>query len=132
MRAGLFLSAVASPSRNQPAIAANLIKINAAGSRSANMTTSTLVRINPMQIQTISSNLDTVETPAAGAERFLSQIRLFLTFKKAAGKDTAREEFLLDSLDEMHQRLYGKARTAVEVFPAAQIVPEFEHQMHGF
>jgi hypothetical protein len=84
-----------------------------------------------MDIQTIVSNPETAETPAANAERFLQQVRLFLSFRKAAGQDTAREEFLLDTLAEMNQRLYGKG-TVVDVFPAPQIAPELEYQIHGF
>lgn len=85
-----------------------------------------------MEIQAISSKTETPDTPAAGAERFLSQVRLFLAFRKAAGRDTVRDEFLLDTLAEMNQRLYGRAKTAVEVFPAPQIVAEFEHRLEGF
>jgi len=83
-----------------------------------------------MEIQTLGSKPETVETPVASAERCLSQIRLFLTFRKAAGQETARDEFLLDTLAEMNHRLYGKG-AAVEVFPASQAVPEFESQVQG-
>jgi hypothetical protein len=64
-------------------------------------------------------------------ERFLANIRLFLAFKKGAGQNTIREEFLLESLMEMHQRLYGR-RTAAEFAMAPRINVGFEQEMQGY
>ena len=69
-----------------------------------------------------------VETDATNADRFLSQIRLFLAFKKAAGENIAEQESLLDTLAGMHQRLYGQKRVAGS-FDMPQTARSFGHQM---
>jgi hypothetical protein len=76
-------------------------------------------------------NIDFDDNSTPSGERFLANIRLFLAFKKGAGQNTIREEFLLESLVEMHQRLYGR-RTAAEFAVTPQIKRQFEHEIPGY
>ena len=68
-----------------------------------------------------------VETDSNNADRFLSQIRLFLAFKKAAGENIAEQEFLLDTLAEMQQRLYGP-KPVTTSFDMPQVARSVGHQ----
>ena len=74
-----------------------------------------------MQNPATFSEIDITADSRDSGDRFLSQIRLFLAFKKGAGQDTEREEFLLDCVAEMRQNV-SRQRTPIEVFSVAHII----------
>jgi len=80
--------------------------------------------------QNVTFKPEIVETDSTNAARFLSQIRLFLAFKKAAGENIAGQEFLLDTLAEMHQRLYGR-KPVTTTFDMPQTACSFDHQLEA-
>ncbi len=84
-----------------------------------------------MQDPVFSSEINLIADSVDSGGRFLSQIRLFLAFKKGAGKDTEREEFLLETLAEMHQTL-SRQRTPVEVFRIPQIANPASYEIQAF
>jgi hypothetical protein len=83
-----------------------------------------------VQDQKIHFKLETAEGEVSNGERFLSNIRLFLAFKKAAGENTTRQEFLLDELAEMQRRLYGQ-RAAREAVRIPHVPRSFGQQIEG-
>jgi hypothetical protein len=84
-----------------------------------------------MQAAKAPSNTKLENSAVNSGERFLASIRLFLAFKRGSGQDTIRDEFLLDSLVEMRERLYGRKEPS-EVVSASQIHIGFGQEILGY